>query len=320
MLNDITKNILLNNIINGDTIENYKNTIILYDKFKLIYTLCCDILKLNKWDKYQYYSKLCIELFNILLTYIDNKNIDNCIHDLQYIKNKKNLNNIYINFKYNCLDILSKNKKIKFFNDYHILLDIMNISGRNFGHGEIFFTLFTNCYKGKVVDLFFIDEKNKQYKQIELKGKEGRIGSGNHLRNFIDGHIIDNMSDALIIKNIINNIKHIKNINEKTEILYNFRSEFKSINKEYFKEQIKSILNEFEDIDYVKLILSIQIYSYCNILTADYLILQNKLDVCCIKINCLWDIYMQLLGIKLKINFNFADRKGFSITYLPLNK
>ena len=86
--------------------------------------------------------------------------------------------------------------------------------------------------------------------------------------------------------------------------------------KDYFIEQIRVILKEFDNIDYNKLMLSIQIYSYCSNLNANYLILLDNLNMLIINSSCLWGIYEQILKYNIKIGYNISDRKGFSVSYI----
>lgn len=321
-----------NNInINLDNIQN--NLLILNNK-QIIKQLISDLLILNKWNKFNNFNKLVDEIYYVIENYLTYKNIDDCINGLKFLLNKDKFNLIkkIKNNKLNIFKYVKSYKQLIFFHNKELLLKLIKINDRTIGDGEIFLTLFTNCYKGKIVDLFIIDSINKEYIQLELKGNNGRIGSELNARYFLDKvkdpkskeytkfNIDNNKTDIQCIKKIINSIPKFS-IDEQIEYLYEIRTEKNSINSDYFKEQIRTILEEFDNnINYEKLILAIQIYSYCVNIVTNYLILINNLDLCIIKINCLWGIYEQLLEFDLKINFNITTRKGFGITYKPQTK
>ena len=277
-----------------------------------------DIFVLNKWDKFAKYESFITLLHNVLSKYITTNNITQCVSALQFISNKDNLNNAFLKkSKFNLMDIF-KNNNLSFFNNKQLISDIIALSDRNIGNGEIFFTLFTKCYKGKVVDLFVIDKQNREYNQVEIKGPDGRIGTELQARNFLDEYKLSNKitSDTEAVKRIIKDLPTYSN-KAKIDTIYGLRTEYSSINKEYFTMQIDAILNEFSDIQYDKLILATQIYSYCSSIRANYLVLLNKTDICNIKIDCLWGIYEQLLDTNLKIKFSISNRYGFGVTYIP---
>ena len=89
------------------------------------------------------------------------------------------------------------------------------------------------------------------------------------------------------------------------------------LDENYFKTQLNTILTEFENIKYDKLLLATQIYSYCTYIGANYLILLNNMKALNIEINCLWGIYEQIVDQPIKINYSISNRYGFGVTYNP---
>lgn len=285
----------------------------------ILYPLIDNLLETNKWNAFN----ICNDFKNLLISNIvehigsDYEKYENAIKSLQYINDKNNLCNGFLKYTNFDLNLLIK-KEFSFFKNNNLLSKIFNISNKTIGKGELLFTLFTKCYKGKVVDLFAIDKQIKEYKQIEIKGPDGRIGSQTQAREFIDAYKIQNNipSDNKAIKKIINDLESLS-INQKISIIYNMRTEYASIDENYFKTQLNTILTEFENIKYDKLLLATQIYSYCTYIGANYLILLNNMKALNIEINCLWGIYEQIIDQPIKINYSISNRYGFGVTYNP---
>ncbi len=301
-----------------------KQNILLQDKQEYIKQLIKQLLIVNRWEKYKNLDKIVDEIYNIIVLYIKNdKELNKCIKTLNQLVNKENIINFNEILKLETVNIYQKLDKTNFFKNKELLKKLFKIKETMIGEGELLLTLISNCRKGKIVDLFLNDLNNKIYKQIEIKSKDGRIGNEHNVRKFLDKlkkskncfdiNIED--SDTIIFKKILNKINFLS-LDEKIKLLYNIRTEKSSILKDYFIEQIKAILEEFDNIDYSKLMLSIQIYSYCSNMKADYIILLNDLNLLIIKPGCLWGIYEQLLKYKIKIGFNVSDRKGFSVAYI----
>lgn len=300
-----------------------KQNILIQTKQNDIKQLIKNILITKRWQKYKNLEKIVDEIFNYIVVYIKNDNdLNKCLNTLkQLVENKNNLNFSKL-LKYETFNLCDKLNKTNFFKNKDLLEKIFKIKDTTIGEGEILLTMLSNCHKGKIVDLFLNNTITKSYKQIEVKSKDGRIGNEHNVRKFLDKlkqndklfNILNTDSDTIIFNKILKNISNIS-INEQVNILYNIRTEKNSILKDYFTEQIKSILEEIDNIDYSKLMLAIQIYSYCGNMKADYIIFLDNLNLLIIQSNCLWGIYEQLLNYKIKIVYNISDRKGFSVTY-----
>lgn len=300
-----------------------KQNILIQTKQNDIKQLIKNILITKRWQKYKNLEKIIDEIFNYIVVYIKNDNdLNKCLNTLkQLVENKNNLNFSKL-LKYETFNLCDKLNETNFFKNKDLLEKIFKIKDTTIGEGEILLTMLSNCHKGKIVDLFLNNTITKSYKQIEVKSKDGRIGNEHNVRKFLDKlkqndklfNILNTDSDTIIFNKILKNISNIS-INEQVNILYNIRTEKNSILKDYFTEQIKSILEEIDNIDYSKLMLAIQIYSYCSNMKADYIIFLDNLNLLIIQSNCLWGIYEQLLNYKIKIVYNISDRKGFSVTY-----
>lgn len=304
--------------------QTIKQNLLINDKQTIIKQLLKQSLIINRWEKYKNLDKIVDEIYNIIILFIKtDKDLSKCINTLKQIIEKKNILDFNKLLKYKNLNIYQHLSSTNFFKNKNLLEKLFKIKETMIGEGEILLTLITNCRKGKIVDLFLNDEYNKIYKQIELKSKNGRIGNEHYVRKYIDKlknnknnfGVIKTDSDSIIFKKILKCIPKLS-IDEQIKILYNIRTEKCSILKDYFIEQIKAVLEEFKSIQYDKLMLAIQIYSYCSNLNANYLILLDNLDVLILHPSCLWNIYDQLLEYNIKIGYNISDRKGFSVTYI----
>ena len=165
----------------------------------------------------------------------------------------------------------------------------------------------TRLGEGYFLRAFAYFELVKQFGGVPLV-----LSYSNNVETNLLFNVNKNTSDTNCIKNIILKLPLIP-INQRINYLYNFRTERNSVIEKYFKKQIYSILKGFKNINYDKLLLAIQIYSYCASRTINFLIFLNDLDIFILKSNCLWGIYEQLLLANIKIGFNISDRKGFSI-------
>lgn len=304
--------------------QTIKQNILIQNKKEIIKELIFNLLNINGWNKYKNLNRIVDEIYNYIILYIKNDiDLKNCINTLNQLIKNDNVLDFNKLLKAETLNIYKQLDKTNFFKNKDLLQQLFKIKETMIGEGEILLSILTNCHKGKIVDLFLNNLNNKTYKQIEIKSQNGRIGNEQNVREFLDKlkqsknifNIIKQDSDTIIFKKILKKISSLT-LEQQIDILYNIRTEKSSILKDYFIEQIRVILEEFDNIDYNKLMLSIQIYSYCSNLNANYLILLDNLNMLIINSSCLWGIYEQILKYNIKIGYNISDRKGFSVSYI----